>query len=114
MLHISFEDVSAQEVEQGAVGVTIRWLIGKDSPAPNFLMRHFTIAPGGHTPYHKHSWEHEVFILKGRGVVRMEDGERALQPYDTVFVAPNEMHNFRNAGDEPFEMLCLIPRPEEG
>lgn len=114
MLHIPFERVTPQTVEQGAEGVTIRWLIDENSPAPNFLMRHFTIEVGGFTPFHKHSWEHEVFILKGRGVVRIGDEEWELHPYDTVFVAPNEMHNFRNEGDEPFEMLCMIPRHPQG
>jgi SAM-dependent methyltransferase len=29
---------------------------------------------------------------------------------DTLFVPGNERHQFRNAGDEPFGFLCVIPR----
>ena len=64
-----YTEVPAETVEQGAEGVRIRWIISQADGAPNFAMRHFEIAPGGHTPHHAHDWEHEVFILTGRGNV---------------------------------------------
>ena len=63
------KDVKAEDVGEGAKGVKIRWLIGEQDGAPNFAMRHFEVAPGGHTPHHSHDWEHEVFVLSGRGKV---------------------------------------------
>ena len=106
-----YTDVAAQDVEQGAEGVRIRWIINQEDGASNFAMRHFEIAPGGHTPHHTHEWEHEVFILTGRGKVVGAD-ETPLAPGTVVFVAPNEEHHFETVGDEPLTLLCLVPLPD--
>lgn len=107
-----YTEVPAAEVEEGAEGVKIRWVIGQDDGAPHFAMRHFEIAPGGHTPHHAHPWEHEVFILSGRGRVVGAEGERALEPGTVVFVAGDEEHHFEAAAEEGMTLICLIPTSE--
>ena len=51
---------------EGAAGCRVRWLIGEGDNAPNFAMRKFEVAPGGHTPRHFHDYEHEVYVLAGK------------------------------------------------
>lgn len=97
----------------GAAGVRMRLLIGPQEGAGVFHMRHFEVQPGGHTPHHAHDYEHEVLILRGAGVVRSPAGDRPCQAGDVVWVPPNERHQFRNAGGEPLEFICLIPAPRE-
>jgi quercetin dioxygenase-like cupin family protein len=93
----------------GAVGVTMRLLLGRGDGAPTFAMRHFTVEPGGCTPRHSHDYEHEVLVLGGRARIE-QDGEFAdLHPGDVVFVRPGTLHQFVNAGDGPLEFLCLVP-----
>ncbi|HUT33067.1 MAG TPA: cupin domain-containing protein [Planctomycetota bacterium] len=104
-----YSDVAAQQVEEGAKGVRIRWVINEGDGAGNFAMRHFEIAPGGHTPHHAHAWEHEVFVLTGHGSVAGPEGETPLRPGTVVFVPPDEEHHFANDGSEPLTLLCLIP-----
>jgi quercetin dioxygenase-like cupin family protein len=72
-------------------------------------MRRFTVEPGGTTPFHTHPWEHEVYVLEGRGVVVDESGETPLAPGHTVLVAAGEKHCFRNTGAGLFRFLCLVP-----
>ena len=58
------EQIQAAPVEmEGAAGCRMRCLIGPDDGAPGFTMRQFDVAPGGHTPRHSHTYEHEVFVL---------------------------------------------------
>jgi quercetin dioxygenase-like cupin family protein len=103
-------DVQQDDVEQeGAAGVKIRWLIAKGDAAPNFAMREFELAPGGHTPFHAHGWEHEVYVLAGEGAVVGDAGEFPLESGTVVFVPPDENHNFRNTGEAPLRFLCLVP-----
>jgi quercetin dioxygenase-like cupin family protein len=104
-----FTDIPAEDVEENAKGVKIRWVITEKDGAPNFAMRHFEIAPGGHTPHHSHAWEHEVFILGGRGKAVGTDGETPLEPGTVVFVPPGDEHHFETVGDESLTFLCLIP-----
>lgn len=98
-----------QVAEAEAVGVTIRVLMGDNVAAPNFIMRHFEVAPGGRTPFHAHPWEHEVFVLTGRGRVRRGDGATEVGPGSFVFVPGGEEHSFENTGPDGFSFLCVIP-----
>jgi quercetin dioxygenase-like cupin family protein len=98
---------------EGATGAKMRMLVGPDEGATHFHMRHFEVEVGGHTPHHKHDYEHEVLILKGTGVLKSEDGDQPFRPGDVVWIPPNEMHQFRNTGDAPVEFICLIPAPQD-
>ena len=102
-------DVPGLPMGKDIPGVTKQVLIGKDDGAANFAMRRFVIDPGAQTPYHKHDWEHEVFVVEGKGVLVCAEGEKRLERGNVVFVPGGEMHRFRNAGTEIFSMLCMVP-----
>ncbi len=89
--------------------VKMRVLIGEKEGAPNFVMRHFEVEPGGSTPYHTHPWEHEVFVLSGKGLVRTEGKEYPIEKGSYIYVPPGEIHNFVAAEDSHLEFLCIIP-----
>ncbi|MCK4354283.1 MAG: cupin domain-containing protein [Dehalococcoidia bacterium] len=90
-------------------GVVMRVVAGPDEGAPNFAMRVFEIKPQSSTPYHSHNWEHEVFVLSGRGIVRSTEGERELSVGDAILVTPNEYHCFANTGDDLLRLICVVP-----
>ncbi|UCB52490.1 MAG: cupin domain-containing protein [Candidatus Zixiibacteriota bacterium] len=106
----NFRAVEAREVDEpGAKGVKVRWLISEKDGAPNFAMRLFEMEPGGHTPYHKHEWEHEVFVLKGKGDLVTEGNISPLNEGDALLVPADENHQFKNTSEEAFIFLCMIP-----
>lgn len=49
-------------------------------------------------------------MLRGRGTVLLGDRAHRLAPLDAVYVAPEAVHQFRAAGDEPFGFLCIVDR----
>lgn len=106
-----FSEVENKKIEiEGALGVNKRVLVGEADGAPNFIMRMFTINPGGNTPFHTHNWEHEVYILSGKGQLRQSDGVLNIGPGYVVLVLPNEEHGFVNTGQEDLVFLCSIPK----
>jgi quercetin dioxygenase-like cupin family protein len=110
-----YEQVAQAPVTmEGALGCQVRWLVDAVQGAPNFAMRQFEVAPGGYTPKHSHPYEHEVFVLEGRGVVLEGDEEHPLKAGDFVLVTPNEVHQFRNTGAAPLKFLCLVPNSSVG
>jgi quercetin dioxygenase-like cupin family protein len=105
-----YRKVKAEDVgDPEAKGVTIRWLISEKEGAPHFAMRLFELQPGGHTPYHKHSWEHEVFLLKGEGALVGEGETHIIREGDAIFVPGEENHQFRNTSEETMTFLCMVP-----
>jgi quercetin dioxygenase-like cupin family protein len=93
----------------GAERVEMQVLCGPDDGCPNFAMRKFTVAPGGCTPKHAHDYEHEIFVISGRGVAVTEAGEKAFHTGDALYVQANEVHQFRNVGDAALQFICLVP-----
>lgn len=105
-----YRKVKAEDVgDPDAKGVTIRWLICKKDGAPNFAMRLFEFEPGGYTPYHKHKWEHEVFILDGEGNLVVESKTHPIKKGDVIFVPGEENHQWKNTSDETMTFLCMVP-----
>ena len=95
--------------EEGTAGVTVRWVISEKDGADNFSMRVFEVEPGGHSPYHSHPFEHQVFILEGIGTLVQGDKEFRCSKGDVIFIAPGEEHQFKNPSDARMEFICLIP-----
>ena len=92
-----------------APGVTMRIVAGTAEKAPTFLMRVFEIQSGSATPLHSHPWEHESFVLGGKGVVRSSGKEIPIQEGDAAMVLPNEQHSFLNSGKDMLRMICVVP-----
>lgn len=92
-----------------AKGVAARVVLGQEDGAPNFCMRVFEIAAGGHTPLHNHAWEHEMFIHAGAGEVYGNGQWHPLAPGKVVFIPGHEEHQLRNPGPDPLVVVCLVP-----
>lgn len=103
----SFEQVQAQPVGEG---VTMRVVMGPEQGAPFFSMRVFEVQPGCATPLHSHWWEHEVFVLAGRGVANTGKDETPISHGSTVFVPGGDRHQFRNTGEGALRFICVVPQ----
>ncbi|OQB25927.1 MAG: putative phosphinothricin acetyltransferase YwnH [Chloroflexi bacterium ADurb.Bin180] len=90
-------------------GVEKRVLLGPNQGAPHFVMRTIDVPPGQSSPWHKHEWEHEMFVLAGSGVAVREDGETAISVGDAILVPGNEMHSVKNTGTELLRFICMVP-----
>ncbi len=109
------EEILAAEVEmEGAKNVKMKILIGPKDKSENIIMRHFFVAPGGNTPYHQHNYEHVVKVERNKGIAVDENGnEHEIKKGQSLFIKPNEMHQFKNPFNEDFEFICIIPNPDK-
>lgn len=110
---VHYTDVELEPVyAEGAEKTMIRWLVAQKDGAPNFALRMFEVEPGGHTPYHTHDWEHELYVLSGNGALITERGDIPFKENDVMYVDPNMMHAFKNTGSETLKFLCIIPHEQ--
>lgn len=98
---------------EGAKNVTKKILIGVKEGSKDIIMRYFKIMPDGNSPLHKHDFEHLVKIERGKGIfIDNDKNEHIVMKGHSLFVEPNEIHQFRNPFSEPFEFICIIPNRE--
>jgi len=107
---VHYMDVPAETYGDEAPGVTIRHLIDEEHDgAPFYAMRMIEVSPGGHTPRHTHPFEHENFIVEGKGRLLIGDEWHEVRPGDVAFVPGDIEHTYENAGEGPFKFICSIP-----
>ena len=96
-----------------ATGVERHTIVGgrKSSPdeaGPGTEVRYFELQPGAVSRLEKHEHEHFVIVRRGLGYVVIEQNAAEIGPNDVVYVAPLELHQFVNRGDEPFGFYCIV------
>lgn len=92
--------------KEGARGVKVKYLLQKGVGARKIQLRLFTIEVGGYTPLEKHAHEHEVYMLKGKALVKGRSREVLVTRGSVIFIPSNEEHQFKNVGNEKVEFLC--------
>ncbi|HUW58992.1 MAG TPA: cupin domain-containing protein [Planctomycetota bacterium] len=108
------KDVPGIDMGPELPGVTLQVLVGPDDGAENFVLRRFTLEPGAATPSHRHDWEHEIVVTEGEGVLVAADGEHPMKPGNVIYIAPGDLHQFRNTGTGLYRMICLVPMKGHG
>ena len=104
------DPATAQPLDlEGAKAVDMQIMVGRDDGAPTFALRHFVVHPGGHSPLHRHNYEHEVYIVEGEGEAECAGEVRSVQSGDVLFIPANDLHQFRNRSARDFRFLCLVP-----
>ena len=113
---VSLDQVTRARAEmEGAKEVEKQVPIGQRDGSPAFSFRVFTVEPGGHTPYHRHPYEHLNYVIEGHGVLVEESGdEREVKKGDFALVLPDEKHQYRNgSSDQLLVMICAVPKEFE-
>jgi len=102
--------------KRGAKNVQVRYLIDERHGSNRFFLRLYTVPKGGHTPPDQHEYEHQVYVLNGRGLLRETEQDlpvpTELGEGDVIFVPSNAVHQFLNEHGEPFVFLCVKGNPK--
>jgi quercetin dioxygenase-like cupin family protein len=116
VLIVKSNNVVAEDMAKiGAERVKVRYLIDERHGSNRFALRQYTVEKGGHTPLDQHQYEHQVYVLAGKGLLKeSKDGPalRELHEGDVIFVPSNGAHQFINKRDEPFIFLCVKGNPK--
>jgi mannose-6-phosphate isomerase-like protein (cupin superfamily) len=109
-----WEGVDAEAYRPGAAqGVQRHTIVGSrktdpGEPGPSKELRYFELQPGAVSRLEKHEHEHFVIVKRGAGYAVVDEAVTEIGPNDVVYVAPMELHQFVNRGDEPFGFYCFV------
>ena|SRR6478609_9478828 len=91
-----------------ASGAVRRVLVGPEDGVRDVELRYFEIPAGGASALERHPHEHAVLILHGEAEVLLGDRVHPAGPGDAVFVAGDELHQFRARGAAPLGFVCAV------
>jgi quercetin dioxygenase-like cupin family protein len=101
-------DEPYKTVTGGWSNIIRRVLIGARGESARFHVRYFEIAPGGSSSLERHRHEHVVICVKGEGIVRTGKTKRGMGFMDTLYIAPDTIHQLSNPFKIPFGFFCIV------
>lgn len=109
--------IREQDVEGDRIGPphqrVIRHLVTPENMGSQFLwLGTSSVDPGFTSNAHSHEDQEEVFYcVSGRGRIKVDDEEFALEPGGVVFCPPKSVHQLINDGDDVFKVVSAVAPP---
>jgi quercetin dioxygenase-like cupin family protein len=91
----------------GKLPILTSWMLisPKKSESRNLSVQISEVPAGSEQPIHSHEPEQCYFIIKGKGLMILENESREVSAGDAIFIASNLNHGIKNIGDEVLEYL---------
>lgn len=78
----------------------------------NYSLAHATLEPNTSSAPHRFFTASEVYyILKGTGLMHIDDEAAEVGPGDTIYIPPEAVQYIENTGDVDLEFLCIVYPP---
>ncbi|MBP3191365.1 cupin domain-containing protein [Natronogracilivirga saccharolytica] len=92
--------------------VTRYVLLGEndDEQGLNFQTRYFEIGTDGYSSLERHRHPHTVIIVRGEGSMILGNEYHQLDTFDTVYIAPETVHQFHADRGSPLGFICIVDR----
>ena len=109
--------VREQDIEGDRIGpphqrvirhIVAPWICGSE----HVWLGTSSVDPGFTSNAHSHEDNEEVFYcVAGRGRIKVDDKEMPLEPGVVVYVAPKEVHQLLNDGDDILKCVSAVTPP---
>ena len=74
-----------------------------------YSLAHATLKPGTSSLPHRFKTASEVYyILRGKGLMHIDDEGKEVVPGDTVYIPPKAIQYIDSIGSENLEFLCIV------
>ncbi|MBN2229836.1 MAG: cupin domain-containing protein [Candidatus Thorarchaeota archaeon] len=75
----------------------------------NYSLAHAMLKPGEKSlPHRFHKASEVYYILKGRGIMHIDDEIEEVIPGDTIHIPPKAVQWIESRGSEDLEFLCIV------
>ncbi|MCL4504295.1 MAG: cupin domain-containing protein [Deltaproteobacteria bacterium] len=89
-------------------GIVHQTLAGPEQGVKSFEVWLETVSPGAGTPVHRHKCEEFFVVLRGSGLLTIEDRNYPFGPDTTLIVPPDTTHQVINNGSEDLYFLVVL------
>ena len=78
-------------------------------PSIRYSLAHASLPAGKASFPHRFFEASEVYyILRGKGVMHIDDETAEVEPGDTIYIPPRAVQFIENTGDDNLEFLCIV------
>lgn len=99
----------------GAENAYKRICVGPAEGWEGYVMRVINLGRNGYSPAHSHPWPHINYILRGKGLIKIDGTEYEVEEGSYAYVPEGVDHQFCNYNSDFFQFVCIVPeRGEEG
>lgn len=91
----------------GQLPILTSWMLisPQNSSTKNVSMQISEVPVGSEQPVHSHDPEQCYYIIKGKGLMIIEEETKEVTAGDAVFIPSNKKHGIKNLGNEVLEYL---------
>lgn len=95
----------------GAKGAFKQAAIGPKEGWEDYVLRVMTLEVSGNTPKHSHPWPHINYVLKGEGIIIINNKEYPAKEGVLAYIPSNDEHGFVNtSATEEMQFICIVPK----
>jgi mannose-6-phosphate isomerase-like protein (cupin superfamily) len=77
--------------------------------ALDYSLAHALVRPSTSTlPHRFHTASEVYYILRGRGVMHIDEESEEVSPGDVIYIPPQGVQHITNDGTEDLEFLCIV------
>jgi mannose-6-phosphate isomerase-like protein (cupin superfamily) len=91
----------------GALQILTSWMLisPQNSTTQNLSLQISEVPVGSEQPLHIHAPEQCYYIIKGKGLVTIEEETREVFAGTAIYIPSNKRHGIKNTGNEVLEYL---------
>ena len=89
---------------------------GKANLEIGYSLAHALVKPGQSSLPHKLKTSEVYYILRGEGVMYVDDESAQVRSGQAIYIPPNSTQHIKNTGDSDLQFLCIVDpawRPED-
>ena len=91
----------------GRLSMLTSWMLisPRNAKSKNLSIQISEVPAGSGQPIHNHEPEQCYYIIKGNGLMTIEDEFREVKAGDAIFIPSNLKHGIKNTGNDTLEYL---------
>lgn len=98
------------DVLEGEEGSKIRQIFHPHNTLSGirYSLSHFTVSSGKKSKLHKMKTSEIYYILKGEGVLHVDDESISVSEDQAIYIPPHSKQHIENTGKTDLKFLCIV------
>ena len=79
-----------------------------DGVESRYSLAHAKLPVGAKSVPHAMKTTEAYFIVRGMGIMHIDNEQQKVEKYDTVYIPPHGIQHLENIGQDELEFICIV------